>query len=57
MKKPDVGVMQDKIDIYGAVMAGKDLMRPGADEVMYDYVDDVEALLEYIKELEAKDAG
>ena len=54
MLKPETDTMKDRMAYYEAVMAGKDPMRPGADEVMYDYVEDVEALLAYIRYMEVK---
>jgi hypothetical protein len=53
MQKPDVDVMRERLDYYESFMAGRrPEMPPSGSEVMDDYVEDVEALLAYIEELE-----
>ena len=54
MTKPDVDLMQEYVAIYRHCLENKDRLQPSAEKVMRDYVEDMEALLAHIGELEAK---
>ncbi len=57
MPRPDIDLMRERIDYFDSFLAGKrPEMPPTGDDVIPDYIEDVEALIAYIKELEAKDA-
>jgi len=57
MNRPDIDTMRERIGYFDSFLAGKrPEMPPTGDDVIPDYIEDVEALIAYIEELEAKDA-
>lgn len=54
MTRLDVDVMQKFVDIYRNYLANNNVVGVSAKTVMSNYVEDIEVLLAYIKELEAK---
>jgi hypothetical protein len=57
MTRLDLDMMQKFVEIYRTRLGKPDLPQLGAKSVMRNYVADMEALLAYIKELEASNAG
>ena len=53
MKRPDTETMRERIDYFDSFLAGKRVeMPPTGDDVIPDYIEDVEALLAYVEHLE-----